>query len=551
MMIHYQLRGNEFSYDQVSIHPQEFDYYIQHVTKFVRSFMMSQKERQMREQQQRQAQANAQQAQQTQQAPPQVNETSQQPELNATNLQNLQQQQQRQPILPRHHQANQRRQQQQQNKPPAAPTSEHAPPLPFGSPSGVPVYHEKAQGLTADKLQLPNKKQKKNHPSAASTPAQGTPGSLAGSPQVPKAMPPEVAAAKEQPVDVVKPKEEVKPTIRCPELDCVAGDFESEEELEKHKQDAHKPITDYVQYAIDTLREVLGFDENGNKLPKPGQEAQKKAAAAPAQKPQPAAPAVKQGGTPAIKPEVLTPAATAAVSTPMARVSSALAGIKASPTAHLLKTPQHSSAKVLTPGSAASTAPAKAAAGKDTIATSKLATTPSAAAAADAMAIDSNEEEDPWADMPFRPGPDFDWMVEDLPGCDTRRIVAWLNHEEKEKDKFAAPRETTPETTPESTPDSSKSGGGSDISEGDRLRVWMSRALEPQEMDVDFGVGVGLDALGLDEGGGEGVVSWVDDGDRGKGGMVSFGGLPEMDMFEEWERHLVPGWGQDPFIGSG
>ncbi|KAF1816630.1 hypothetical protein P152DRAFT_130841 [Eremomyces bilateralis CBS 781.70] len=149
------------------------------------------------------------------------------------------------------------------SKPPPAPTTTVAPGFPVNSPQGVPKYATTAP--EPPNLNLPPKKKQRYNTGTSS--AQGTPGS-ASSPQVGKGASPDM---KRQPsTDAVKPVEPAKP-FKCNAPDCEHGaeGFATEHELEDHRRDVHHPpITDPLQFAIDSVRNCLGLDERGERKAK-------------------------------------------------------------------------------------------------------------------------------------------------------------------------------------------------------------------------------------------------------------------------------------------
>ncbi|KAH8658773.1 hypothetical protein BGZ60DRAFT_126893 [Tricladium varicosporioides] len=171
---------------------------------------------------------------------------------------------------------------------PPAPTSPQAP-FQFGSakspPDGVPAYANQNR-LTQSSLILPPKKKQKH--GGVSTPGgQGTPGSTA-SPQVSKAVSPEI---KRHPAEMrAQPKR-----LLCNDSECERHNigFENEEALRIHTQEEHT-IDNPLQFAQQNLASLLGVDVQGQSI-KP-----------PAENPGPVAPQMstsgsKQGQTPNIK----------------------------------------------------------------------------------------------------------------------------------------------------------------------------------------------------------------------------------------------------------
>ena len=247
-------------------------------------------------------------------------------QLNAANLQ------QQQDAINLQRAASVQRSHANSNRAPAAPTTTHAPfPLTSLSPSGVPQIYASKNELTQEKLVLPVSKKRKNNnnpTSAASTPAysKGTP--VTKSSPLPKPASP----------DVQRTKATIS-LMKCLEEGCTTGGagFATKDELEKHYSEAHDPTqnikdpTEAAEYAIESLREVLGLDENGNCKPVAPETKQEKA--------------VSQA--PVMKSTVSSQGIKQEVSTPMSRNPTQTGP---SPSAALLKTPQNTSS-VKTPNS--------------------------------------------------------------------------------------------------------------------------------------------------------------------------------------------------------
>lgn len=217
------------------------------------------------------------------------------------------------------------------SKPPAAPTSA-APPFSFGAPSphGVPHYEVSTTGFTQDKLHLPPQKKRKPNAtgSAASTPVnQGTtPGSIA-SPQLHAGKMPSPEQRRHLQIkSEPQPPKEPEKRFKCDEDMCEFSlkGFEKEEELQAHKEEAHKPIENPLQFLIESAADAFNVDLDGNpKPPKVDPNAAKggkgKAVAAKAQLLGSAA--VKketlktEGQTPKVKQEATTPTPNAGLNT--------------------------------------------------------------------------------------------------------------------------------------------------------------------------------------------------------------------------------------------
>ncbi|KAK5240171.1 hypothetical protein LTR16_011016, partial [Cryomyces antarcticus] len=157
----------------------------------------------------------------------------------------------------------------------------------------------------------------------------------------------------------VQPKEEVKPTFRCEDMDCEASinGFLTQTELDRHKEDEHKKIEDPFAYVLEVMAAALGLDKDGNRKPVKVEAKPTAPAVAKPQPPAAAQPTAAQIQMTKVKQEANTPTpAAAAVGTPMNRILSQQAGIKASPSGsanNLLKTPSKPVGKVQTPGSGA------------------------------------------------------------------------------------------------------------------------------------------------------------------------------------------------------
>lgn len=218
------------------------------------------------------------------------------------------------------------------SRPPAAPTSPQ-PPFSFGaqSPQGLAKYPDKPNGLTQDKLNLPQTKRRKANPvpSAASPPVPLQGQISSKTPQVVKNTAQGTRPATPPPI-----------VIKCsiPNCDASPQGFATQAELDRHTSEAHEPkeppIEDPLQWACEQMRLGLGLDENGKAAPqkvevtteKEVHEAPKVKASTSAQ------------GQSAVKQET---------STPMTRVHTQTGP---SPASNLLKTPQ-ASANVKTPAS--------------------------------------------------------------------------------------------------------------------------------------------------------------------------------------------------------
>ena len=255
MILGRQINKDGSIVEQLTMSQDEVDHYVSRLTAFLSQLMANLSAAQQPPQANLQP-ANVGAADMQTTSVPEPSAVGQPPQLNAGNLQAVTQQQQ---ALRQQQQAVNRRNQQ---KAPAAPT-EAAPPFQIG-PDGVPNYA--AAGLTPEKLKLPPKKKQKTAQatSAGSTPAQAVPAPTAPS-QVPKPTSPTVK--RQQVQDVAKAAADVKP-FRCAVPECESKGFDSQFELDKHKNDVHVKIDDPVQFATDSMLEafelnVVSFFDEG------------------------------------------------------------------------------------------------------------------------------------------------------------------------------------------------------------------------------------------------------------------------------------------------
>lgn len=148
---------------------------------------------------------------------------------------------------------------------PPAPTASQ-PPFTFndGSPrgQGTPRYAPAGpkQGLKQEDLKLPSKRQKKAHPdNTVSTPVGG---------QATPAMSPQA----------VKPQRVDELPLKCSVVGCAIGDkgFITKGELDRHSNTAHKPVEEYIAdplaFFLESMRDGLGLDANGEPKVKPEME---------------------------------------------------------------------------------------------------------------------------------------------------------------------------------------------------------------------------------------------------------------------------------------
>jgi hypothetical protein len=308
------------------------------------------------------------------------------------------------------------------------------------SPQGVPKYGEGAGNLTADKLTIPRKKQKKDGqpPSGSSTPVQSGPGAAA-SPHIGKAQSPHI---KKQPAPEI-PKMPRPPRNACTDASCEYSrkGFNTAQELAAHMQQAHVPPPDPIQFALEGLAGAIGLNNDGSiKMEMPDA---KSSRAVPGK----TAPQIKAGTTPP------------AGATPLNKIP-----MKGSPAMDRLKTPQHST-KLSAPTSAAAPPMGKA------IKTEALAKAGEQAPAVDEMAL--NFDFDPWKESAIQQNDLLEW----LKPFDTF-TGDWGN------DRALRSPQLTPATTPDTNiTDKTASTRDSEIFDGDALN--MTLAVNPLR-DGDF-----------------------------------------------------------------
>ncbi|KAL9614713.1 MAG: hypothetical protein Q9167_000842 [Letrouitia subvulpina] len=248
------------------------------------------------------------------------------PPLSAANLQ----EQQNRLQAARNATVNQQRNHAKQhgNQPPPAPTTAQPPfSLDPQSPrgQGVPIYG--SQTLT--RLNLPPNP-KRQRTTSVPPPVPATPPTKA-SPLATKPSSPEVQRTP-APASTLTPSV----TFRCPVTTCQASikGFTTQAELDQHRTATHEPqepvVEDPVGFALESMRQALGLDENGKSKP-------------PKEKEQLEAPKMKISASAQSNAGVKTE-----VSTPLGRT---LTQTGPSPSANLLKTPQTTSIK--TPASEA------------------------------------------------------------------------------------------------------------------------------------------------------------------------------------------------------
>ncbi|KAF2106143.1 hypothetical protein BDV96DRAFT_617526 [Lophiotrema nucula] len=332
--------------------------------------------------------------------------------------------------------------QKRQQKAPQAPTTDR-PPFPLGgqSPRGAPTYFEPPK---IGNLVLPDKKKQKLD-STTSTPGQKP------SPRIPsgKTGSPEV---KRQPV-LEKPVEQ-KPKFRCQVPDCDPNHrgFDTQGELEAHVKDVHAKIEDPLSFALESMADYLEVDPRTG-LPKSD------AATARPMKPTPsgrrASQPIKAGQTPSMAQNVTTPAGAQAV-TPMARVPTQT-GVKSSPSAKILKTPQ-TGIKAGTPSAGM---PAKA-----------TPTSVTKAATKELEPVVVPEPEKELENQPFVPTSLFDYSYDDIyAALDTSGTFTVLDLKDEDNSWALRSRPSSPINTPDSSSKDTPETRQSDISENDNLQI--------------------------------------------------------------------------------
>lgn len=360
------------------------------------------------------------------------------------------------------------------NRAPAAPTTTHAP-FPFGSlsPQGVPQIYAAKNELTSDKLVLPVSKKRKNNnnqASAGSTPAQrqGTPATKSS--PAPKPSSPEIQRAPAVPA-----------LAKCTVEGCdrSRAGFATKEDLEKHEVEAHDPThnikdpMDAAMYAIESMRLVLGLDENG-KCKAVVQETEQ-------DKGVPQAPTMKTtASSQGIKQETATPMSRNPTQT------------GPSPSTNLLKTPQ-ATTNEKTPAS-------------ETKPLVKGATANVASASPTARLLAATEL-DGWANSKV----DKHWFREVFGGCANlnRGVGTEVTKAYLERNPF------TPPTSSSSPATSKDSPHRSDISPSDKL---------------NFNINVDADEVGDDW---VTTNSFFDDGLQGE--MADLG-IPDLGDIMDWEK---------------
>jgi Mediator complex subunit 15 len=161
-------------------------------------------------------------------------------------------------------QAAQRAKRPAQEVPPAPTASQPPPPFNDASPRGQGTPRYAPPGLKPvmkqEDLRIPSKRQKKTHQdNAALTPVGG---------HVTPALSPQVVKAQ---------KLEGLP-LKCPVVGCEFRDigFATKGELERHSNTAHKPVEEYIAdplaFFLESIRDGLGLDENGEAKANPKME---------------------------------------------------------------------------------------------------------------------------------------------------------------------------------------------------------------------------------------------------------------------------------------
>ncbi|KAJ4993670.1 hypothetical protein SVAN01_00724 [Stagonosporopsis vannaccii] len=359
------------------------------------------------------------------------------------------------------------------SKAPQAPTTDR-PPFPLGggqSPSGAPKYFDEAPRLT--NLVLPDKKrQRMDGGSASSTPGpKPSPRMGAG-----KGNSPEL---KRQPV----PDKQAPPkaTFKCKEGACeysVRG-FDTQGELDAHISIAHAIHDNPLQFALESMADYLEVDAKTGD-PKVDVNASKLTT-----KPAPV-PAVPRAPAQATKTEhasgtaqnASTPAGQHASATPMARIPTQT-GIKNSPSANLLKTPQ-AIAKAATPSTGPQAKPTPTSA-------AKLA----AKEPAPVLAAEPEKSQDM---QPMFPASLLDCSYEEtFATLDANGPFTVLDLKDVDNTWVVRSRPSSPTQTPDSSAKDTPSTRQSDISENDNLQISLD-----MDMPDAWMMGMNGDVLPLD-----------------------------------------------------
>ncbi|KAK1915997.1 hypothetical protein P3342_003812 [Pyrenophora teres f. teres] len=369
--------------------------------------------------------------------------------------------------------AQQPQSQEQQNrnqKAPSAPTTDR-PPFAIGADSGHGAAHYFEGARPVTNLVLPEKKRAKLEAGSQSS----TPGAKA-SPRIGSGASNSPELRRQPPPEKQLPQ---RPTFRCNDAGCeysVRG-FDTQAELETHSQ-IHAKIENPLQFALDSMADYLDVDQ------KTGEAKINPNAAKQAPKPAPGAPRPAQGS----KPDQ-TPGASHNATTPAGQQAPAMArvptqtGVKDSPSANLLKTPQ-AMTKVGTPGSGAR--------GKATPASIPKSAPKEQQVAAPEPAVKEDEEQQPMLPMSL-----LDYSYEDtFAALDANRPFTVLDLKDEDNAWALRSRPASPSTTPESSAKDTPSTRQSDISENDNLLINLD--LKDTDMPDAWAVGMYGDAIPMD-----------------------------------------------------
>ena len=362
-------------------------------------------------------------------------------------------------------------QQNRNQKAPSAPTTDR-PPFAIGADSGHGAAHYFEGARPVTNLVLPEKKRAKLEAGSQSS----TPGAKA-SPRIGSGASNSPELRRQPPPEKQLPQ---RPTYRCNDAGCeysVRG-FDTQAELEVHSQ-IHAKIENPLQFALDSMADYLDVDQ------KTGEARINPNAAKQAPKPAPAAPRPAQGikseQTPGASHNATTPAGQQA--TAMARVPTQT-GVKDSPSANLLKTPQ-AMTKVGTPGSGAR--------GKATPASIPKSAPKEQQVAAPEPAVKEEEEQQ----QPMLPMSLLDYSYEDtFAALDANGPFTVLDLKDEDNAWALRSRPASPSTTPESSAKDTPSTRQSDISENDNLLINLD--LKDTDMPDAWAVGMYGDALPMD-----------------------------------------------------
>ncbi|KAE8874385.1 hypothetical protein PTNB73_01017 [Pyrenophora teres f. teres] len=347
-------------------------------------------------------------------------------------------------------------QQNRNQKAPSAPTTDR-PPFAIGADSGHGAAHYFEGARPVTNLVLPEKKRAKLEAGSQSS----TPGAKAS---------PRIGSGASN-----SPSSEDSHPLRSNYRNDRR--FDTQAELETHSQ-IHAKIENPLQFALDSMADYLDVDQ------KTGEAKINPNAAKQAPKPAPGAPRPAQGS----KPDQ-TPGASHNATTPAGQQAPAMArvptqtGVKDSPSANLLKTPQ-AMTKVGTPGSGAR--------GKATPASIPKSAPKEQQVAAPEPAVKEDEEQQPMLPMSL-----LDYSYEDtFAALDANRPFTVLDLKDEDNAWALRSRPASPSTTPESSAKDTPSTRQSDISENDNLLINLD--LKDTDMPDAWAVGMYGDAIPMD-----------------------------------------------------